>query len=319
MKTSKKTTENSVLIYIGGCTGSNVASSERLIPAYETGEVESRYVSRNIFGTNTTSIAILIGKTGIMVDNGTGAEQASEWLKAKGVTQVFILQTHYHFDHAAGLMVNKFLLEKGIVKGIYSPRLNGFTFLHLLDRLYGPPIWPVSPKKFGIEHPIHSFEPGDTLPILGGIKTMLLNHTDGSVAYRIPTPAGDIVIATDNELSNAAIRDEAAKFFSGATLAYVDLQYRDSEYDNKATIGPGHTTMSRKDWGHSTPSMFVQTYELMVKAPTLTLVGHHDPKRSDEDLFRFEIEVRRVLNHLGTVVGFAKEHSVYKLPLNTGD
>ncbi len=315
MKTHKHTADNKVRIYIGGCTGSNVVSNERLIPAYDTAEVESRIVSRGVFGIHTTSFGIFIGKTGIIVDNGTGVGQVSEWLKAQGVTQVFILQTHYHLDHVGGLMVNSFLMQKDIVKGIYGPSLSGFSVKSLMEQFYGPPYWPVSPKMFGIQHPIHSFNPGETLPILGGVKTMLLKHSGGSVGYRIPTPAGDIVIATDNELSDGDIRKQTAEFLSGAMFAYVDLQYRDDEYEGKQPIGPGNTTVSRKNWGHSTPSMFVQTYEQMVKAPVLTLAGHHDPKRSDEDLFKFEVEARRALEHLGTVLGFAKEHKVYEIPV----
>src|ERR1035437_3376165 len=258
----KHTSSNNVEIYIGGCTGSTVVSAERIFHLEARGitdaaTVISLPVSRATFGTQTTSIAILMGSTGVLIDNGTGVQQASEWLKAKGAMQVFILQSHYHLDHISGLPFNGFLMNKNTpVKAIYGPTLpGGFDFDYVMKYFFIAPFWPVWPKKFGIELPIHAFVPGETIPVMGGIKTMLLNHDGGSVAYRIPTPAGDIVIATDNELSNSEIRERCASFFSGAALAYIDLQYRNDEYDNKATIGPGETTMSRKGWGHSTPSI----------------------------------------------------------------
>ena len=74
--------------------------------------------------------------------------------------------------------------------------------------------------------------------------------------------------------------------------------------------------MSRRNWGHSTPSMMVKTYERIVAAPEITLVGHHDPKRSDEDLFNIERELKRGLEYLGTKVRFARENEVITLERN---
>jgi ribonuclease BN (tRNA processing enzyme) len=304
------TNKPKVEIYIGGCTGSNVAQAERIARELDDGstDIVKRPVFRQVFGTHTTAIAVRVGDTGFIIDNGSGVGQVCEFLKAKGVTQIFILQTHYHLDHLLGLPVNSFLLRKDIVKGIFSPRLGTHTLESVMDQIYASPFWPVWPKKFGIQHPFQSFEPGEPLPIMGGgIKTLSLNHDGGSVGYRIPTPEGDIAIVTDNELSNDDIRLATANFIAGSAVAYIDVQYRDGEYNGEQVIGAGSTMMIRKNWGHSTPSMLVKTFELMVKAPVLTLIGHHDPKRSDEDLFAFEREVRRTIKHLGTKLRFAKE------------
>lgn len=312
MKT--KNNDKLVRLCMGGVTGSNPVASVRYLRDYEGGGVVARPLSRHVFGTNTTSIGILVGATGIIVDNGTGVGQVSEWLKAQGVTQVFILQTHYHIDHIAGIASNSFLLEKDIVRGLYGPKLGQYEFESAVRVLYGPPFYPISPSIFGIQHKYYSFDPGSTLPIMGGVKTLLMNYNGGSVGYRIPTPAGDVVIMSDSELDHPADREAAAEFMKGAMVAYVEIQYRDSEYAGAQVIGPGNTNQTRKNWGHSTPSMVEQTYQLMVEAPKLTLVGHHDPKRSDEDLFKFEKEVEHILSSLGTHVEFAQEHAVYNFP-----
>ncbi len=313
MKT-KHPDQKMVRLYLGGVTGSSVVCSERYLREYDTPRVVNRPFSRQIFGSHTTSIGIIVGSTGIIVDNGTGVGQVSEWLKAQDVNQVFIFQTHYHLDHIAGLVTNSFLLRKSVVKGIYGPKLGQFEIAGVMKQLFAPPYWPVSPSMFRIEHPFISFNPGETIPIMGGVKTILLNHAGGSVGYRISTPGGDIVIATDNELSNGDIRETTADFIKESAIAYLDVQYRDVEYQGVQSIGPGNTTLSRKNWGHSTPSMLQQTYQLMNDAPRLTLIGHHDPKRPDEDLFKFEGDITQSLTGLGTRVVFAKEHDVYELP-----
>jgi hypothetical protein len=115
MKTTQLHTPH-VQVFVGGCTGSNVVSEERYLREYDAPGMFIRPVTRNIFGMHTTAL-------GIRIDSTVG-----EWLKAVGVTQVFILQTHYHVDHVAGLTVNGCLMSKDLVKGIYGPSLGTADF-----------------------------------------------------------------------------------------------------------------------------------------------------------------------------------------------
>ena len=308
-----------VELYIGGCAGSNISPAERIVrPDEDMNVLVGRPITRQVFGVHTTSLALLIGKTGLIIDNGSGVGQAAEFLKMRGVTALYILQTHYHLDHVSGVVVNPYFLDKsGIVRGIYGPILSTVNMQTVLDQLFAPHFWPMSPKLIGVTNPVHSFAPGETIPIMGGIRTLLLNHAGGSVAYRIPTPVGDIVIATDNELSNELTQRSLANFINGAKLAYIDVQYRDREYDGTAAVGQGRTFLIRKNWGHSTPSMLRQTYELTTVAPELTLIGHHDPKRNDDDLFVFEAEVKRAIGHLCQNISFAQECQLIQFERNS--
>ena len=107
-----------------------------------------------------------------------------------------------------------------------------------------------------------------------------------------------------------------ADFISGAALVYFDCQYRDSEYDGQSVIGTGDTAMKRQGWGHSTPSMIAQVLELTPVIPRRILIGHHDPKRPDGDLFVFEGEVKYLLEgRFNTKVEFAREGTVISLPV----
>jgi phosphoribosyl 1,2-cyclic phosphodiesterase len=316
---------NEVILVIGGCTGSNSPQAIRFQPAPKLStSILSRPLNRSEFGTHTTSLAILDRDLGIIIDNGSGVGQASEFLRAENPSLVVMLQTHYHLDHTDGMPNNSLLFQKKIPTVIYGPKLSpqGSDMLRAMDRMFDPANWPVSPKMFGINHDPKEFDPATGALIVSGPELQLmlciakLNHPGGSVAYRIPTRAGDIVIATDNELSNDDILGFTADFISGAELVYLDCQYRDSEYEGTAIIGTGDTVMVRKGWGHSTPNMIAAMLGVTAVIPKRILIGHHDPKRPDGDLFVFEGEVKRQLEGaFDTKVEFAREGSLISLPV----
>ena len=78
-----------------------------------------------------------------------------------------------------------------------------------------------------------------------------------------------MVFATDVELTPAAA-SELAAFAGSCDLLILDAQYTDEEY--KARIGFGHSSIS-------------QSLALVSKClPRSTLLTHHDPYRTDEEL-----------------------------------
>ncbi len=305
--------KNRTVLYIAGCTGSNSPQTLRIKGSSEEGstEIVVKPMARKVFGTHTTSLALVDGDIGYLIDNGSGVGQACEFLMAKKVSKVRILQTHYHLDHMSGMPQNSMLFTKGIVECIYGPRLGAMDFKKAMNVMFEPWMWPVSPAMFGVDHEIRSFAPGDSL-MIGGIRTLMLNHPGGSVAYRIPTQHGDVVIATDNELAlGSDIRAAMPEFIAGSLLLYADVQYRDSEYAGHTGIGTNDTKMVRKNWGHSTPLMIRTMIDQMALPPDMILIGHHDPKRSDNDLLAFEAEVKAADS--AVVPTFARECQTYDL------
>ncbi len=146
---------------------------------------------------------------------------------------------------------------------------------------------------------------------------MPLPHPGGAVAYRFTFPFGAVVIATDAELVDGELRRMYAKFVSGARYLYVDMQYRDAEYEGKVGICGG-PAMSRVGWGHSTPRLIRETLELCPTKPRTVLIGHHDPNRTDGDLCLFEAETRDHLSSLGVEVRFAKEGDAFEIGDESG-
>lgn len=301
------------VLFIGGCSGSNTPPSAQITHHYILKqEPVIKPFSRAVFGTHTTSFGIVAGEIGIFIDNGDGVQHVAEFLMKSGVKKVFGLQTHFHKDHKSGIQENKLLFTKGLVEKIFAPRLGKKTFAEIFAADFAPETYPVCPATFGVTHTFEDFNCGETLPILGGVKTLAMNHPGGAAGYRIQMPEGDVVIVTDNEIRTGEDAREYANFISGAKIVYVDMQYRDVEYQGKAPIGKG-PAFPRIGWGHSTPSLFLGAIALCERLPEKVLVGHHDPKRSDEDLQRFEEEVQKEASLSGVNLEFARGCTLHEI------
>jgi len=86
------------------------------------------------------------------------------------------------------------------------------------------------------------------------------------------------------------------EFFDGARLLLTDMQYSDSEYEGKLPIG--RLALSRRGWGHGTPSRVFPAILGCPRRPRAVRVVHHDPKRSDMQLRLFYEETVNVLEGL---------------------
>ena len=134
-----------------------------------------------------------------------------------------------------------------------------------------------------------------------------------SAAFRIETPRGAIVIATDHEIGEDPEYIRAfADFISGAKILYHDMQYRRFEFDGTAAICSGKPA-ARKGWGHSTPDMLYQALCRCKEPVKQVILGHHDPERDVLDLTMFEEEVVTHFGPLGQKTAFAREGKYYAL------
>ena len=308
-------------LFIGGCSGSGAPRTFDKL--FFDGDVlrKTEFFKRGRFGTRTTSLAVAAGKQVFFVDCGSGIINTNQFLgmaEFEGC-EVYGCQTHEHEDHKDSIQRNVFLgFKAALLKKYYWPRLiigksvGGDSFKRaFLD-------WPVStPVVPEIFMPGGTFDLGETK-----VTTFLLKHGKDigkdaqgySVAYRIETAHGAIVIATDHEIDLADEKyvREFAAFVSGAKVLYADLQYRRSEYDGVAGICGG-TPLRRVGWGHSTPDMLFRALELCKNPVERVVAGHHDPERNESDLLLFENEVAAGFAPLGTAVEFAVEGRYYAI------
>ena len=304
-------------LYIGGASGTFTPANTSF--KYENPEDEFPFgypLHRNYFGSSTSSFLVGNGEEAAFIDCGTGVVQVSRLvgiLENPKITKVYGFFSHYHVDHTLAIQNNALLFRKGLVQTLYGPYLGAkLDFEKLFKRSFETEQWPISPAKMGVSHIFAQFNPGARLDVWKGITTHELPHPEGASAYRFHFEEGDIVIATDAELSTKANRESYAEFVSGTRYLYVDMQYRDKEYNGEVGIGGG-PALSRIGWGHSTPTLIAETLSLCKVLPQTVLAGHHDPMRTDQDLAAFEGEVKNQFGPLGIEIIFARENKFYKV------
>ncbi|MBI3038138.1 MBL fold metallo-hydrolase [bacterium] len=228
------------------------------------------------YGGNTTCLEIR-PKSGslIVVDAGSGIRSlGNHLLKEKGLSELFLVFTHSHWDHLLGFPFFKPAYFSRFKINVYGgpnalESLRSFL-LHQMSAPYFPVEFNVMKAKFsfGYECPnIGTIGLVDFIPIP-------LSHPNGGYGFKFVAEDKTFVFLTDNEPDfphpGGLKREDYIGFCRGADLLLHDAQYTDEEY--KVTRG----------WGHST---YFSATQMAISAKVKSFgIFHHDPDRTDEDL-----------------------------------
>ena len=97
--------------------------------------------------------------------------------------------------------------------------------------------------------------------------TAWLNHPQGCLGYRLDTPFGSIVYATDNEPGVPEFDSNLRQLAQGADVLIYDAQY-----------SPEQLASTRKGWGHS---CWLEGVKIARESKVRNLIlFHHDPDSS---------------------------------------
>ena len=234
------------------------------------------------YGGNTPCVELVApDSTRFILDCGTGLRVLGNRWSADGasppsITHIFV--THYHWDHIQGLPFFAPLYDQKNHFQFYSFRsdfLGPDSLRQVFEAQMALPYFPVDVSAMNAKRKFREVEGGETFTIgENRITTRLLNHPQGCLGFRIETPAGTVVYATDNEPGVPALDKNLRELADGADIFINDAQYT-----------PAQLVGERKGWGHSSWSEGVKVArEANVK--TLVLF-HHDPDSTD-----------RILDHL---------------------
>jgi phosphoribosyl 1,2-cyclic phosphodiesterase len=228
------------------------------------------------YGGNTPCLELIAPDgTQFILDCGTGLRmlgnrEASP--RTGGSMETHILVTHYHWDHIQGIPFFAPLYAENNEFQFYSYRskfLGRDSLKQVFEAQMAVPYFPVDMSAMNAKRRFKEVGGGDTFQIGDNeITTAWLNHPQGCLGFRIETPAGSVVYATDNEPGDAKLDQNLRELAAGADIFINDAQYT-----------PEQLASTRKGWGHSSWLDGARVAK-EVGAKTLVLF-HHDPDSTD--------------------------------------
>jgi phosphoribosyl 1,2-cyclic phosphodiesterase len=234
------------------------------------------------YGGNTPCLELTAPDgTQFILDCGTGLRVlGSRWtapasgVLASGVRnpETHILVTHYHWDHIQGVPFFTPLYAENNAFHFYSFRskhLGRDSLKQVFETQMAMPYFPVNMSAMTAKKKFMEVGGGDSFTVgENKITARHINHPQGCLGFRIETPGGTVVYATDNEPGDRKLDQELRELAAGADIFINDAQYT-----------PEQLASTRKGWGHSS---WREGVKLAREAGAKTLVlFHHDPDSSD--------------------------------------
>ena len=228
------------------------------------------------FGGNTPCLELSAPDgTQFILDCGTGLRMLGRrWAGSEAArsAETHIFVTHYHWDHIQGLPFFSPFYDENNQFQFYSFRskfLGRDSLRQVFETQMALPYFPVDFSAMSAQRRFREVEGGESF-LIGENKVTArwLNHPQGCLGFRIETPAGIVVYATDNEPGDPVLDKNLRELAADADIFINDAQFT-----------PAQLASTRKGWGHSTWKEGVDIAR-EVNAKTLVLF-HHDPDSTD--------------------------------------
>jgi len=228
------------------------------------------------YGGNTPCLELTAPDgTHLILDCGTGLRMlGNRWDAGAGnrPTQTHILVSHYHWDHIQGIPFFAPLYAENNEFHFYSFRskfLGSDSLRQVFEAQMATPYFPVDMSVMSAKRNFTEIDGGESFTIgENRVTAQWVNHPQGCLGYRIETPGGTVVYATDNEPGDEKFDEGLKKLAAGADIFINDAQFT-----------PEELQCSKKGWGHSSWREGVKTAR-QCGAKTLVLF-HHDPDSTD--------------------------------------
>jgi phosphoribosyl 1,2-cyclic phosphodiesterase len=236
------------------------------------------------FGGHTPCVEVRCGDRLFVLDAGSGISALGNELGAAVPSEIDILFSHVHLDHIAGLPFFKpAVLNPGRVIRTHCGNLDGRSAAEAADRLFSPPLFPISLSDLPARFEHHGFKAGETLHFPDGtrVQTHPLIHPGGATGYRFEHRGRVFCYITDMEHTDPWPDVGLVRFIRDADLMVYDGMFSDAEYSRC------------RGWGHST---WEKGIELCRAAGVKSLaIFHHYPGHDDATLRGIEAEIQAVM------------------------
>ncbi len=241
------------------------------------GSIASAGAATAQVGGNTSCVELDCGGETIILDAGTGLRPLGADLVRRGVGEVHLLLSHFHWDHIQGFpfFAPAYLPDRKVTLYGGAEDLRG-----RLAAQMRAPHFPVGLEVMRARLAFVPVAPGQVFQIgAATVRAAPAKHPNGCLAYRVEHGGASVVYATDTEPDAGGRLDEdLAALARGADLLIYDAQYTDDEM------------AAKRGWGHSTAR---EGARLAAAAGVKRLVlFHHDPGRDDWSIARIEADAR---------------------------
>lgn len=224
------------------------------------------------YGGNTSCVEIRTDENQICIfDAGTGLRSFGKRLVREfgfGQIQAAVFFSHYHWDHIQGIPMFEPLYHPDNHFYFYSFPSHSYTVEEALQGQMRDPYFPVQMDAMRAQRSFHRLEQDVVQMGKTTIHARRLNHPQGCLGYRIESPAGVAVYATDNEAGHIQYDRNLRELAQNADTLILDAQYTPVEYANY-----------RRGWGHNSWEDAVKV-ALQAQVKRLVLY-HHDPDHND--------------------------------------
>lgn len=220
------------------------------------------------YGGASTCFVVKTPKGPLVIDAGTGIKGL---MASDNSEEIFLIFTHFHLDHVAGLPVFAPLYNRNRKITLMGDPMRKDKWRETLHNFMAKPYWPVGIGETAATLVMNDLEPGGQLNI-DDVEVIWteLPHPQGCLGFRITTPHYSAVIATDVEFPDDKLPDKFIEFCNGANYLIFDTHYTPDEM------------IKYKGWGHS-------SWKTACEAAKRASVGqliltHHAPERNDTEI-----------------------------------
>ncbi len=258
------------------------------------GSCPAPFPNRMGYGGNTSCISASWEEGLAVFDGGTGILALGQQMEREGRWDVpiHIFIGHLHLDHITGLILFPGMFRKEARIHLYGPSPDGESFQTRLNKVLGPPYWPVSVSQVPARVVWHDGADGDSWELPGGalVRAMASNHPNGGLLYRLEKDGRSMVYGMDCELgeeNRSEYWERYKDFARDCDLLLFDAPYTREEYP------------CFRGFGHS---FWEQGLEMAGACRARRLcICHHNWDREDEALKKAEMELTQRLEGAGRI------------------
>ncbi|HEX3323171.1 MAG TPA: MBL fold metallo-hydrolase [Terriglobales bacterium] len=224
------------------------------------------------YGGNTSCVEVRSGDAIYIFDCGTGLRALGRQLNSEFQNKpvaAHIFVSHFHWDHIQGIPFFRPLYDNRDSRFIFHSSSRTRALERVMEEQMAAPYFPVDLREMRAIRDFYDLEAGKVpLGDRVAVQAQWLNHPQGCMGFRLETPEGTVVYATDNEPGDATFDKNVRKLAAGADVLIYDSQYLPEEY-----------AANKRGWGHS---HWREAINVVTESGAKELVlFHHDPDHND--------------------------------------